>query len=92
MKEEDQGGERLGALHGAELGNSDNDSVIFDRHFGVQEDTKEKKFIVIDFRILVISRVNSLILYGATYYTSFVNVVSIIATGLPSRHFTSKNK
>lgn len=43
MKEEDQGGERLGALRGAELWNSDNDSVIFDRHFGVQEDTKEKK-------------------------------------------------
>lgn len=51
-----------------------------------------KNFIVIDFRTLVISRANSLILYGAAYYTSFVNAVSIIATDLPSRHFTSKNK
>lgn len=42
MKDEDQGGERLGALHGAELWNSVNDSVIFDRHFGVQEHTKER--------------------------------------------------
>lgn len=48
-----------------------------------------KNFIVIDFRTLVISRANSLILYGAAYYTSFVNAVSIIATDLPSRHFTS---
>lgn len=42
-----------------------------------------KKIVVIDFRTLVISRVNSSVLYDATYYTSFDNVVSIIATDLP---------